>query len=571
MVNAKRRSWVDRVWPWLLAAGLWSCTNGDGLGTVGSAASGSGDLLLQDAPVTDLLSFAVDLTEARLVDPLGGVSTNLLSGTRRVELLGLQGRARWLENASLPEGTWNGIRLVFSTSTIEAVAKTGASVPVTAGSGVLAADFAAPVVIDDSGDYERFVVDVDLATSLTGDMTGLTFLPAGTVEVDAGTSSQELDEFRGKVLANDSASSSLTVRAYVDDDLTVPLTDLSVTVPGGASLYRVDGLLYASAADFFADLVDGATTLEVHGALGAGGTVTADEIHVEDHDGGSSSAGEVELEGIVADVGVGAFDLRVAEVEKGASIADPVLQGLPDPTLANVSFDGTTDFVGEDGTPATSADLAIGQRVKVRFGTFVASPFPAARVRLDREAGAEVTVTDVSGLPGQVVVHVDADEPWVTSGAIADDTTDVTVALAGASLFLDVPGDPAITAGDLEVGLELRVEGDLSGTTVSATRVEVHPGRLEGEITAAPSATQFTVAVTSPPDDPFGANVDGSGPYTLVLASGALIEGDATSGTELKQLFDALLPGEQLLVEVRGLGTEITNEISAYRVEAEVQ
>lgn len=557
---------------WLLAAGLAACTNGDGLaGVGGGAAGGSGDLLVQDAPVNDLLSFAVDVAEVRLVDPLGAVSTNLLSGVRRVELLGLQGRARWLESPALPEGTWSGVRFTFDTNTISAVAKTGASVPVTATSGVLSTDFAAPVVIDDPSDYERILVDVDLAASLTGDMTGLVFTPAGTVGVDSGVTSQEIDEFRGTVLAHDTGASTMTVRAYVDDDLTSTLGDLVVTVATGANLYRVDGLPYASTADFFGDLVDGATTLEVHGSLGSGGAVTADEIHIEDHDGGTSSANEVELDGILTDLGAGTFDLRVAEVEKGAAIADPVLQGLPDPTLVTVSHDGTTDFVGEDGTPASAADLAVGQRVKVRFGSFVAPPFLAGRVKLDMEAGAEVVVTDVSGLPGQVIVHVDADEPWVTSGAIANDTTDVTVFLSGASVFLDVPGDPTISAADIEVGLELRVEGDLSGTDVTASRVEVHPGRLEGEITAAPSATQFTVTVSAPPDDPFGANVDGTGPYTLMLATGALVEGDATSGSELKQLFDALLPGEQLLVEVRGLGTEIANEIEAYRIEAEVQ
>lgn len=556
----------------LLAAGVAGCTNGDGLGGgVGGAISGKGDLLVQDAPVTDLLSFTVDVTEARLVDPLGGVSANLLGGARRVELLGLQGKARWLNSGGLPEGTWNGLRLHFATNTAAAVAKSGASVPVTVSSPVLASDFAAPLVVDDEGDYQRLLVDVDLSSSLSGDLTGLVFQPDGRVVVDSGVSAQQLDEFRGTVLTSDASANSMTVRAYVDDDLSVALGDLVVTVASGANLYRVDGLAYATSADFFADLVGGATTLEVHGTLGSGGAVTADEIHIEDQDGGSSSAGEVELEGIVESLAAGSFDLRVAEIEKGASIAGPVLAGLTDPTLATVSHDGTTDFISEDGAAANSADLAVGQRVKVRFGTFVSSPFPAARVRLDREAGAEAVVTDVSGLPGQVIVHVDADEPWVTSGAIASDTTDVTVALAGAGVFLDVPGDVAIAAADLEVGLELRVEGALAGTTVTATRVEVHPGRLSGEITAAASATQFTVAVSSPPNDPFGANVDGTGPYSLVLASGAQVEGDATSGTELKQLFDALLPGEHLLVEVRGLGTEIANEIDAYRIEAEVQ
>ncbi|MEE8467094.1 MAG: hypothetical protein V3T22_01485 [Planctomycetota bacterium] len=312
------------------------------------------------------------------------------------------------------------------------------------------------------------------------------------------------------------------------------------------------------------------TLLEVHGDLGSGGVVEADRIEVEDQNAGANVAGEIKIEGLVASTSAGCFDLLIMEIEKGAGIAQPVLDSFGDPGTITVSHDGTTIFYREDGTPATAADLAVAQKVKVMFQTFVSSPYPASGVRVHDRPAAEAVITDVTGLPGSVVVHIDGDEPWVTSGAVASDLTDITVDLSAAEVFLDTHERPMLAASELLVGLEVKVQGDLAGTTVSATRLKVRAGRLRGTVSATAPPMTFTVTLDQF-KDPFGDTVDQIGPYTVLIDPAAVWDKDAASAAAFMALFAGLQPGESLAVQVEGIGSGNANEILALEIEAEVQ
>jgi Domain of unknown function (DUF4382) len=560
---------MNRIETYLVGAALLAtigCSGGSG--TV--AGTATGDFVVMDAPITDLVSFKATVNELRLHQTDGGVSANLLAAPARVEFLGLQTVGSWLSSVTLPAGTFAGIHVIFDGTTLAARAKDGTIVPTTAVGTTLDVDFTSPITVDSSESYHRILVDLNLANSLTGNLTALTFTPTGRALVSDGADSQEIDDFRGLVRSFDSVAGSVTVDAFSDDDLSASLGQVKINLISGAALVGEDDLVYANFAAFFADLQLDLTLIEVHGDLTTDGSVDADKVEVEDHNGGANVAGQVKVEGLIESVGAGSFDLLLMEIEKGESIAQPVLDGLGDPGTITISHDGTTVFFREDGSAATSADLTVASKIKVYFDTFTASPFPAAKVRLNGAPRAEVVITDISGLPSSIVVNVDADEPWVTSGDIASDTTNVTVDLTGATVWADSGSEPTLAASNLLVGMELKVRGDLAGLTVTSTDVRIRTGELTGLVTATPSASSLTVSLVEF-DDPFGAPVDQAGPYTVQLDPTVVVDGDANSVTGLMALFSGLQAGQTLEIELEGIGTGVANEILAFEVEVQVQ
>ena len=86
------------------ALALAGCGGGTGTGGVTGSASGAGNILVKDAPVTGLLSFTVTIDELRLVDSTLVPSANLLVTPVPVEFLGLQTQSAWLTNSPFPAG-----------------------------------------------------------------------------------------------------------------------------------------------------------------------------------------------------------------------------------------------------------------------------------------------------------------------------------------------------------------------------------------------------------------------------------------------------------------------------------
>jgi hypothetical protein len=80
--------------------------------------------------------------------------------------------------------------------------------------------------------------------------------------------------------------------------------------------------------------------------------------------------------------------------------------------------------------------------------------------------------------------------------------------------------------------------------------------------------SSFSVAVGTL-DDPFGNNVT-SPPFTVDIAPGCVFNKDASSATSFFALFSNLQVGEELEVEVNGIGSGFQDEILVYELEAKV-
>jgi hypothetical protein len=262
------------------------------------------------------------------------------------------------------------------------------------------------------------------------------------------------------------------------------------------------------------------------------------------------------------------------EIEKGAAIADPVLTSLGNPSSIAVDYDDvTTRIVQDDSTVVTDSALADGQRVKVKFAVFTAEPFPAVQIEIEDQPEFEGVITSLAGLPNSIVIHLDSDDPAIAGGAVDDDTTDVVVDLTASSLFLDVHAKPALVVGDLRAGLELEVRGALSGPssapTIAANRTKIHAGRLEGVVTAIFEVSNSFDVLISEIDDPFGNNVT-VGTAVADFEPGCVFRDEALNAAQFFDLFEALQLGQELEVEVYGLGTATPNQLRVFEIESEV-
>jgi hypothetical protein len=545
---------------------------------VQGAVAGAGDFLIMDAPLQSLLAFSGTVSELRLEIQGGGSTVNLIPADVSVEFLGLRDNRRWLSSLEVvPLGTYTGVRLVFTNGSFEARTLDGSDIGINAGSDVLLVNFDAPVVVDGSG-YYRFEIDLDLGASLSGDVGSppLDFTPSGSVVSNDGDDDVEIDEIKGVVSSIDRSTNSFVLDAFVDDDYEDALGELSIVVPSGTLVYGESGTEYASRSAFFDALVAGSTALEVHGDLGANRILRADKIEIEDQFSGSSVTGRVEIEGIVRDIVAGvSFDLTIREIEKSEDAAETILGGLGDPSTISVSFDMSTLFFLDSNSVASSANLRIGQEVKVRFSEFMSLPFPASKVEIDNEeVEFEGSINSVLGLPGGLTMRLDSFDTAVLSGQVDSASTDVTVDLSNSSFELDTEGEPDLSGVVMPSGLELEVEGTLAGPssspTITATEVEVRPGKFEESTVASIDVMGASFMVSSATiDDPFGGGIV-SGPLDVLLSSECVFEGDAETQAEFFALFTNLEMGETLEVEVKGIATANANEVLAFEIEVEV-
>jgi hypothetical protein len=568
---------LDRLsWSALSLSLLLSACGG---GSGGSGAA-SADFFVKDGPADDLLAFQAEVASIRLRRTDLTLTPNLLAGATTFDFLELEDSLGWVVTGPLEKGDYDAAVVDFTSGSYVALAKDGSAVTVNALSDQLVASF--PATLSVGGGYRRVEIDLDLDDSLDGDVQGgmIDFDPAGSSSSSNGSTDATIDEIKGTVVSVDAGAGRLVVDAFVDDDLNVALGEITVALEAGALLLMEDGTAFASESAFFMALVPGSTLLEVHGDVGASGLVRASRIEIEDALGGGGLV-VVEIEGTVVDLSPGTgFELLLREVEKGAATAGPVLAGLGNPATITVSYDGSTIFVLDDDdgpdTLTTDASLAVGQEVDVKFTMFSTSPFPAFKVEIeDEDLELEGVITDVSGLPTSFVMHLDDDEYVIAAGQVQSDSTDVTVLVSQATFFLDVDTEPPLTSSELLAGMEVEVDGELSGPpsgpTLTATRVEVEPGELDGgTVTSTDVAAGRFATSGGAVDDPFGGGIT-SGPLDIVVAPGAVFEGDATSLAELAALFAGLALGETLVVEVEGLATGNADEIEAFEVDVEIE
>lgn len=556
-----------------------ACGGGSDGGPGGSslgAAAGSGDFLVQDAPIPGLLAFQATVTDLYLEHMGGGSTVNLLPSPVDVEFLGLQGTLGWLSSLeAVPEGTFSGLRLVFGPGSYTARANDGADVAVLAVAEELLVEFSVPQIVDGSG-YHRFEVDLNLADSLEGDLGAppLSFDPVGTVIAGDGQLATGIDEIKGVISGFDPANLAFVMDAFVDDDYLLPLGPVTVTVNSSTLVFQENGLSFGSLVDFFAAMTMGQTAVEVHGLLGANRVVSAVKVEIEDQDAGATAGSKVKIEGLVTALVPGvSFDLTIREIEGAEAVATPVLAGA---TTLTVTFDVSTRFFSEDVLLPDSSMLALGQEVKVEFSGFSSAPYPADKIEIeDAFPQFEGTITDVSGLPNSLTINLILLDPAVLSGQVASASIAVVVDLSGSGLTLDTDGEPDMAGVTLLAGLEIEVEGTVSGDaaspTILAVHTEVEPGKLKDALVATVDQLTSSFTVTGATiKDPFGGGLVG-GNLSVLIDPVCVFDGGVESEAQFFAAFAALGPGEVLEVEVKGLATGTPGELIAYELKARVE
>lgn len=528
-----------------------------GTGGDGRAGGVTADLLIGDSPVDDLLSFSAVVQSVRLRrDNL--TFTEDLIGSLEVEFLGLNGSLAFLSKESIPPGTYVAVQIGFAPGQYQAKANDGSDVTVTATSDTYIAALLAPVTVT-TGDYVRFSVDLDLLSSLSDTVgTGsVDFGPSGSCGSDDGSTEAPIDELRGTVVSSDSVAQTVTVDGTVGNPA-VAIGRVSVHVSGTTVLLDNNNATLTISA-FFAAIPAG-TLMEIHGNLGAGGTVEATRIELEDAGGGASVA---RIAGVVNSVGSGVFNLQIADIKDGETLVNSVLNGLGNPADIDCSFAGGTSFTFDTGGVTSSASLAVGQDVKVRFSAFATEPFPASEVEIDDTPGFTGTLSGAQ--PGMLTLRMDAGDATVRGGGVRSTATEVSLVLGSAPLVLDVPGTPAVEASWLVPGLVLEPRGHLSGTpdapVITAERVLVRPGYLRhAELRNV--AGDSLVVDGGEFVDSFGRRVT-PGPLAVWLQEGCTFTGDARSAEAFRTLVQS---GARLELDVQGLPNEFANEIRAFAI-----
>jgi hypothetical protein len=560
----------------LCTALVAACSGGGGGGGGGGGVTpvaGATDFVITDAPVDELLSFSVTIDELRLVDAGGTATANVLLGETSIDLIGAGLAPRWVTRGDLPEGTFTAVRMSLVAGSASAVSRGGAPVSINMLSTSFDAPFAAPVSIHSSS-YGQVSVDVDLASSLSGDVNAppLDFDPQGVAGYAGNGASVAIDEVKGVVQSANAANESLVIAGFADGDQTVSLGDVTVDIEPTTLLLDHFGAEFASHAAFFASLAPATTLLEVHGNLVAG-HVKATRIDVEDSGSGDNYV--VKIDGRISnlDTLANSFDLLIIEVEKGDSVAAPVLGGLGHPASIAVLYDPATLILLDDHTLTDESSLSGGQRVKVKFATFVNTPFSALAIEVEDQPEFEGVITDVSGLPSSIVINLGDDEPGIDDGQVSSSNTPVTVDLSASTLTLDTHAKPALGFSALQTGMKIEIHGAIagpsSGPTITASRAKVHSGRFRGDVTSVSPGLHSFNATMSDLKDSFGDSVT-FGNVTVDIAPGCEFRDDAANQSEFFALFNGLALGDSLQIEVFGVGTSTPNEIAAYEIKAKV-
>jgi len=558
----------------VLMAGLAliSTTSCGGGGGEDDSSSGSLGLLLTDAPTDGLSLFSADLTVIQLRRDDGAFTANLLAAPRNYDLLGLAGTRSLLGLVSPPPGVYTGVRVSVDPATVLAYDQAGAAVPVTV---TRSTDEASFLALDTShltvgGSFQNLLIDVDLLKSLRDGSAPGSLVFELEVEAEHEFEDSSFDEFRGRVISEDPTAGRFAAE-LLDDTGSVSFGLVTVAVDDGDLLYGDDRQLLGSVAEFFAALQPGAE-VEVHGSFSGAGLILATRVEIED---GLSFPVKIKGDVLAVNSGAQTFTFLWKEVRRGSSLVAPVLAQAGNPRVLEIAWDSGTIFSIEDGGASTSAGLVPGAEAYVHFLDFAAPmPFLAAGVEFDGDgAEYEGTITDVSGLDGSFVMQLDSDEPAWISGSV---TGPLTVALGGAGrIWLDTESEPALLAGDLLVGLKIEVHGLLAGApnaaTLSATKVKVKPGALEGVLTAVQSGAGTISLSIEELDDPFGG-APPAGSIVARVPNGAHLEGDDGLLTlaGLASLLAGLQAGEFVELRLDGID-DGSGTILAWEVEARVR
>ncbi|MFN0241673.1 MAG: DUF4382 domain-containing protein [Planctomycetota bacterium] len=562
---------------WLAATAfvfvLAACSDDDddNGGGGGSAAATGTDILFTDAPSDDLLAFHATVTELRLDISGGGQTANLLTAPVTLDLLDLSSAAAWLQSGTLPSGTYIGAHLAFAPASYSARLNDGSTVAVTATSDALTMPFATDLVVD-GDDYDRLVLDLDLATSLSGDVATppLSFTPSGDATHDTGAGALPIAPLRGTVRAVN--ATSFVMDAFVNGDPNQPLGEVEVDVGSAPLLVDENGGTVASTSTFLSTLVNDTSVVDVRGTL-EDGDVQANRVQIDSLSGGTGSVARIH--GLVIDTADFAtsstFEIAVAGVDQGESLVAAAFGGSVPQTIT-VTVDPSTAYFVSD-TSATSTALALGHTVDLTFDDFTAAPFVASDISIaQQDVTFSGTITSTAGLPNEVTVQLNALDAAVLGGAVESGTTDVTVDVSGSNFAIGPNGQTLLLSDQLQPGMEIHTNGAISGTAqdpiITANDFMVTPGKLSNAtVTNVKTGGTNTLTVTDGTlGDPFADNVTLGTPIVVRLDPTTTFDGDVTTQQGFIDMFDALGVGETMTVDVQGLGTTTSNQVEAFHV-----
>jgi len=584
-----------------LSALLVSCGGGGG-GGGSSSSGGQTAVLVSGAPADeDLCSLSVTVTSITLVDDGGRETANLLAGPAAVDLLGLSGQHVLLSLVGAPAGTYVEVRAAIDPQSVQArdVSGNPVEIPVTRDSTSAAP--AHPIVLD-GRPLVPVNLEVPVLDCLVDRGSGREF--QFVIGIPDLNSDAVLDVVVGRVTQEFPGQNRFVIEAVRGDD-DAPVGPITVVIDSRTVLLDRHGEEFGSSAQFFDALEEGAL-VEVHGQLRPDATLLADSVEIDDNDEDGHGRPVAQIEGTVLRLDLD-HNLLVARIDHIKSGADHVRDAIGDDPTFTVTWDSSTVFVDHDGRrddhghhddrdedndkdkhkkkhddgrhddggdddqggddngddgdghgSASENDLAVGERLEMKFLDFVSPPFLAHKIQIeDRRPEFAGTVHDIDDLPHSFVVHLDPSDPAVIGGLVASSDTDVHVTLANLrSVFLDLPEQPDIDVSRLLVDQRVHVLGQISGDpsapTIDATTIRVDPGELFGTIETLDADThQGTLEVTRIERSFGGPPLPD--PLPFVFARSMRFCGAAQSERELDDLFRHLEPGEHLTVRALGL------------------
>ncbi len=555
----------------LLASGV-ACSGGGG----GGGGGGGPNLppprvtvFLSDSPGDDLLSLVATVDGLVLQRQGGGTTGDLLPAELPVDFVALRKTNLPIASATIQSGVYESATLAFAGG-VEARAEAPAPVTVSMPFPGSIAPLTSLLTIA-NGEEVALQLDLDLTRSLLVSGGALAFVPRFSARPLAGGC--RVAEFDAVVTAE--SPSQGTFRAdVVPQDSTTSLGSIEVEVEGTDLLVGASGQVLPSVGAFFSAVSVG-TRVAVRGTWQAAGFVDATSARIE-----TGSGITVEITGpiLVHDPLDTAFVLQVGSIESGVAIADPVVGDFPALVL---DYDASTSFFIED-PPATasSLDLRVGQRLRARFVTFAGFPLRVETVSIERlEPDFEGTVSDTAGLPGSLVVNLDADDPQVLGGLVlATDPIQVDLSAAGTPTLL-LRGSPPLNLGtssadsDLLVGQRVAIRGALVPAGIAASALEVLPGRVvTGTVTSVNAgAGTFNCTFVGPdPTDPFGGTTTSPSTVQVQVSSPALVLlGTNNAPTTMAGMSSAFLnppPGQSLKAEFLGIGSQSAATLRAFDV-----
>ena len=120
----------------------------------------------------------------------------------------------------------------------------------------------------------------------------------------------------------------------------------------------------------------------------------------------------------------------------------------------------------------------------------------------DLKVGDEIHFRQIRNDDGSFsIVAIDVPTPHAGGEVTKIDGNDITVSKKGTTQVITVTGSTVYKLGsaagsksDVKVGIEIDAQGTLSGTTFTATAVNIEPAHLDGEVTAK-TASSITIKV----------------------------------------------------------------------------